>query len=68
MEKKTHLASDISALQLDSGSLSKEAEGKAKLLPLSTSDALRKEAKERESALEKSEDELRELAKKNANL
>ena len=55
-------------MQLDSGSLAKEAEEKAKLLPLSTSDALRKEAKERESALEKSEDELREFAKKNANL
>lgn len=58
----------ISALQLDADSLAKEAEEKAKLVLLLKSNALRKAAKEKESALEKIEDELREMAKKSANL
>ena len=57
----------LSALLLDADSLAKEAEEKAKLVLLSKSNALRKAAKEKESALEKIEDELRELAKKSSN-
>lgn len=67
-KKKKRLASDISALQLDTDSLSKEAEEKAKLVLLSKSNALRKAAKEKETALEKIDDELRELARKSSNL
>jgi len=61
LEKKEKcLSSDISALQLDADSLAKEAEEKAKLVLLSKSNALRNAAKEKESALEKIEDKLRE--------
>ena len=67
-KKKKRLASDISALQLDADSLAKEAEEKAKLVLLSKSNALRKGAKEKETALEKIDDELRELARKSSNL
>ena len=67
-KKKKRLASDISALQLDADSLAKEAEEKAKLVLLSKSNTLRKAAKEKETALEKIDDELRELARKSSNL
>ena len=48
--------------------LAKEVEEKAKLVLLTKSNALRKVAKEKDRALEKVEDELRELAKKSASL
>ena len=55
-------------MQLDADSLAKEAKEKAKLVLLSKSNALRKAAKEKDSILEKTDDELRELAKKSSNL
>ena len=67
-KKEKRLASEISALQLDADSLAKEAEEKSKLVLVTKSNALRKAAKEKERALEKIKDELRELAKKRASL
>ena len=67
-KKKKRLASEISASQLNADSLAKEAEEKAKPVLLTKSNALRKATKEKERALEKIEDELRELAKKSASL
>ena len=67
-KKKKRLASEISASQLNADSLAKEAEEKAKPVLLTKSNALRKAAKEKERALDKIEDELRELAKKSASL
>ena len=67
-KKKKRLPNEISVLQLDADSLAKEAEEKAKLVLLSKSNALRKAAKEKESALQKIEDELRELTEKSATL
>lgn len=55
-------------MQLDTDSLANEAEEKANLVLLSKSNALRKAGKEKETALEKIDDELRELAKKSSNL
>ena len=57
-KKKKRLATDISALQLDADSLAKEAAEKAKLVLLSKSNALRKAAKEKETALEKTDNDL----------
>ena len=67
-KKEKRLASEISALQLDADSLAKEAEEKSKLVLVTKSNALRKAAKEKERALEKIKDELRELAKKRDSL
>lgn len=41
---------------------------KGKLLPLTKPNAMRRSAKDKKKALEKVEDELRELSKKSANL
>lgn len=67
-KKKKRLDNDISALQLDADSLGNKAKEKTKLVLLSKSNALRKAATEKESPPQKIEDELRELAKKSANL
>ena len=67
-KKKKRLANEISVLQLDADSLATEAEEKVKLILLSKSNALRKAAKEKESALQKNEDELRERTEKSATL